>query len=404
LEKTNAADLNESLANGEVKIKVAAPEPNTKILKVGKGETLLGVLTSANLDKQEAQSVVSALKRIYNPRDLKSDQEVTLHYVPVDKGASGPRSVDKLSLRASIEHDIVVSRDDKGKFKAQDIERPLTTTVRYTQGTITSTLSAAGKKSGVPQSVLSEMIRALSYDVDFQREVHPGDKFEVAYEAVMDQDGSIAKTNGIVYVGLKYGKNESQIYRYKPTDDKRADYFDENGKAVRKALLRTPVDGARITSTFGMRRHPLLGYSKMHEGVDFGAPIGTPILAAGDGVVTQKGWNGGYGHYVEIRHNNEYATGYAHMSRYQKTLRVGARVHQGDVIGYVGSTGLSTGAHLHYEVHRFAKKINPMGVKFMTGRQLASKELQHFKVAKLETDKKVAHAREERGGKKFANK
>lgn len=372
-------------------------KPSQKVLIIEKGHTLAKLLTTAGVDKKEAQEAITILGKDYNLKNLKIGQEVF-----IEQGAD--KSLNILKLRTSIEREIKLTKQADGKFKSEQISREFTPSLRYASATVSNSISAAGRKAGIPVGIMNEMIRALSYDVDFQRDVHPGDRFEVVYEVMEDEDGNIAKSNGIVYVSLNYGKSDSIVYRYKPSDESTPDYFDENGKSIRKALLRTPVDGARITSTFGVRRHPLLGYSKMHEGVDFGAPIGTPILAAGDGVIVQKGWNGGYGHYIEIRHNGEYETAYAHMSKYRANLRVGQRVRQGEVIGYVGSTGLSTGAHLHYEVHRGNRKVNPLGIKFATGRQLAAKELKKFKEARIEADKKVAALREANKSKAVAAK
>ncbi len=356
--------------------------PREKTVKLARGQSFTGAIISTGLDKKEAQSAASALRQILNPKTIDIGEEITVSF----KG----KNPDKITFTPSHDKRITITRLDTGKYKAKSETRPVDVRLNMISATINNSISEAAKKAGIPKGVLSDMIRVFSYDVDFQRELHSGDKIEVAFEEIWDEEGRFIKSGNMVYANLKYGKKELEIYRYKPSDDSRADYFNSEGKAVRKALLRTPVDGARITRGFGMRRHPILGYSKMHEGVDFGASIGTPVLAAGDGVVVQKGWNGGYGHYVEIKHNSNYRTAYGHLSKYAQNLRVGGRVHQGDVIAYVGSTGLSTGPHLHYEVIRSARKINPIGVKFPTGRILAGKELQKFKLAMDTTKTKIA--------------
>ncbi|TAH35904.1 MAG: hypothetical protein EYC62_03845 [Alphaproteobacteria bacterium] len=388
-----------------------------KTIKLARGESFNNALISAGVDKKQAGAITSALKTILNPKTIDIGEEITIVFsdqpVQPDKpkgkakdakqtvADNSIRAIDQVTFTPTHDQRIMISRTGN-KFKAKSESRPVEVRMNVITATINNSLSEAAKKAGIPQSVLSDMIRVFSYDVDFQREVHSGDKFEVAFEEIYDEEGRFVKPGNMVFANLKYGSKELKIFRYKPQDDTRADYFTAEGKSVRKALLRTPVDGARITRGFGMRRHPILGYSKMHEGVDFGAGMGTPVLAAGDGVVKQKGWNGGYGHYIEIQHNREYATAYGHLSRYAKTLNVGGRVHQGDVIGYVGSTGLSTGPHLHYEVHRGVRKINPLGVKFATGRELAGKELQKFKLALADTQQKIATLKDGKKGAKIA--
>jgi murein DD-endopeptidase MepM/ murein hydrolase activator NlpD len=243
-----------------------------------------------------------------------------------------------------------------------------------------------------------QMIRAFSYDVDFQRDVHPGDGFTVMYEREFTEDGAPAREGEVVFASLSLSGKEMALYRY-TTRDGETDYFNRRGESVRKALLRTPVDGARISSTFGMRRHPILGYSKMHKGVDFAAPTGTPIYAAGNGTIEEAGPKGAYGNYIRVRHNREIATAYAHLSRISKDVRRGAKVRQGDVIGFVGTTGRSTGPHLHYEVLRNGRQANPMSVDLPTGIVLAGRDLTAFKemvgkvevqFAELMTERQVA--------------
>jgi murein DD-endopeptidase MepM/ murein hydrolase activator NlpD len=217
--------------------------------------------------------------------------------------------------------------------------------------------------------------------VDFQREIQPGDSFEIYFDRYEDGKGQTVKAGPLLYAGLTLSGQPHHLYLYTAKDDGSADYYDEKGQSVRKALLKTPIDGAKITSGFGNRMHPILGYTKMHKGLDFGAAKGTPIHAAGDGTIEMAGPNSSYGNYVRIRHTGSYSTAYAHMSGFGSGIRVGARVRQGDVIGYVGTTGRSTGPHLHYEVLKDAKQVDPRGIKMPTGRQLAGKELDSFKTA-----------------------
>ncbi|MGE0251702.1 MAG: M23 family metallopeptidase [Dongiaceae bacterium] len=371
----------------------------TRTLKVGKGDRLYTMLRQVGLSQDEAQNVLNAIRKVYDPHDLQIGQELTLVLLPViplsagaaeDKMAAAQFDLESLRFRPSAERELVLNRKDKGVFSAVMLKRELKTKLALAEGKIGSSFSQSASRAGIPRSVYNEMVRAMSYDVDFQRDIRSNDRFEAIFEQVYDDRGRFIRTGNLVYGALRLSGKEHKMFRYISADDGRADFYDEKGRSVRKALLRTPIAGGRITAGFGMRNHPILGFSRMHTGIDFAANVGTPVIAAGDGVVVQKNWNGGYGHYVEIRHNPTYATAYAHLSRYAKTLKVGQRVRQGDVIGYVGTTGMSTGPHLHYEVHKNAAAVNPMGVKFPTGRQLAGKELQKFKTVRLHLENTVA--------------
>jgi murein DD-endopeptidase MepM/ murein hydrolase activator NlpD len=239
--------------------------------------------------------------------------------------------------------------------------------------------------AGVPVQIILAMIKTLSYDVDFQRDIQPGDTFEVMFEGLYDTKGKLVRHGDLLYAGLDLSGAEIQLYRYEDAQGT-SDFFNAKGESVKKALLRTPVDGAKITSGFGMRNHPILGYSKMHKGIDFGVPPGTPIQAAGDGTVEMAGPNGAYGNYVRLRHGNGFATAYAHMSRIAQGVHTGRRVMQGQVIGFVGSTGRSTGPHLHYEVLQGNSHVNPMSIKVPTGVKLTGKDLDRFQVHKRQSD------------------
>ena len=254
---------------------------------------------------------------------------------------------------------------------------------------IDSSLFEAGASVGVPIPVMAAMIRAYSYDVDFQRDIQPGDEFQVMYERYFTDEGAAARDGDILYAALTLGGKQMELYRYK-TRDGIVDYFNRQGESIRKALLRTPIDGARVSSKFGMRRHPILGFSKMHAGMDFAAPTGTPIYAAGNGVIEEIGRKNGYGNYVRIKHNQQIATAYAHLSKFGGGMRRGGRVQQGDIIGYVGTTGRSTGPHLHYEVLRGGRQINPMSIDLPTGVALEGREMAAFKHHVEETDRQFA--------------
>lgn len=359
---------------------------NERTVLVGKGDTLLDVLLRGGASVFEAHDAIDAMRAVFNPRSLKPGLALTVTFGP---GAEGRDHLLKVSLPTSIERTVTAERGDTDAFSASKLDRPLAREVVRADGVIHSSLYEDGVAAGLPAPLLAELIRAFSYDVDFQREIQEGDRFEVTFERLSDGRGQVAKAGDIIYAALTLSGHTLKIYRYTPRNGV-ADYFNERGESVRKALLRTPVDGARITSGFGMRINPILGYSKMHRGVDFGAPPGTPIMAAGDGIVDMAGWNAGYGNYVRVRHNEQYGTAYAHMSRIASGLRKGTHVRQGQVIGYVGMTGLATGPHLHYEVLVHNQQINPLSVKLPTGIKLAGAELKAFAEAHAKTDAMAA--------------
>jgi murein DD-endopeptidase MepM/ murein hydrolase activator NlpD len=362
----------------------APATPITKIVEVAKGDTLMDILLASGVGRADAAEAIDAMDGVFRPQDLKPGQQITLGFDqfghhPVERGNL---QLASLSLQPSVERDVNINRNDSGGFVAQAIDRPLALKVALADGAIESSLFEAGQDAAIPLDILSQTIKAFSYDVDFQREIQPGDRFEIVYERYEDERGQLARTGGVLYAALIQGDVAKEIYRFTPQDGP-ADYYNGKGENVRKELLRTPLDVVRITSTFGMRKHPILGYSKMHKGVDFAATTGTPIFAAGDGVIAILGNQNGYGNYVRIKHNAQYATAYGHMSRFAKGLQQGSKVRQGEVIGYVGSTGMATGPHLHYEVLVDGTQINPMSVK-LAGRKLDGKELQRFEALKAE--------------------
>ena len=276
---------------------------------------------------------------------------------------------------------IRVDKGPKGGFSASKVEKTLNRDMARAEGVIESSLYVAGRKAGIPNRVLAELIRAYSWDVDFQRDIRSGDGFEVMYERVFDALGKQVFSGPIAFAALTLSGKRHAIYLHTTADGTR-DYFDAKGRSARKALMRTPIDGARLSSGFGRRRHPVLGYNKLHRGVDFAAPRGTPIYAAGNGIIVRAGRNGAYGKYVRIRHNARYATAYAHMSGFARGLAKGKRVTQGQIIGFVGTTGRSTGPHLHYEILAGGVRTNPMKLRMPSGRKLKGAELARFQEAR----------------------
>lgn len=349
-------------------------------LRVGRGDTLSGMLNDVGVPDQEAQDAIQALGTLYNARKLRAGDILTVHFKP-EAGNLTPGRFIGISLAEDVRRTVVVSRTESDGFTADRQEKTLTREPVVAKGTITSSLYAAGDEAGVPMPVLIDLIKAFSWDVDFQRDIREGDGFEVMYEALADPDGAVVDTGNILFASLTLSGERMSIYRH-TTADGETSYFNDKGHGSRKALLRTPIDGARLSSRFGNRRHPILGYTKRHTGVDFAAPTGTPIYAAGDGVVDFAGRKGGYGNYIRLRHNGEYKTAYAHMSRFAKGMTPGRRVRQGEIVGFVGTTGRSTGPHLHYEILRNDHPTNPLTVKMPSGRKLEGKELARFEATR----------------------
>ncbi|WP_119679428.1 M23 family metallopeptidase [Indioceanicola profundi] len=365
---------------------IAVEPVERRVVSLGRGGTLIQLLLDAEVPREQAHEAVAAMRKVHNPRQLRLGQEFSVLF---DRTGEEPRFVG-FEFQPAVEKVVSVTAGDEG-FRAAEIEKPLARLTVGARGTINSSLYQAGAEAGVPMPILAALIRTYSYDVDFQRDVHEGDGFEVLFDRYTTEDGSIAREGAIRYAALKLGNKVLPVYRYE-FQDGTVDYFTRKGESIRKALLRTPIDGARISSKFGMRRHPVLGYSKMHKGMDFAAPTGTPIYAAGDGVIEEAGQKGSYGNYVRIRHNGKIQTAYAHLSRFGANIRRGARVTQGDVIGFVGTTGRSTGPHLHYEVLENGRQTNPLKADMPTGRTLDGKEMARFKALVAEVDEEFARA------------
>ena len=359
-----------------------------RVLRVESGDTMINILQGAGLTAREAFKAIHALKDIYSPRDLRPGQQIRVALAKRDN-ESGSAQVElaSLRLRASAELDVALDRSDDDDFIARKMPRQLDRQIVARRGTIETSLMAAANAKNVAMKPLLRVIRGFSYAVDFQRDLRKGNDFEVLYETYTDaQSGEQAKVGGLLYAALNVREERHEMYRFEQ-DSGRVRFFNGNGESVRRLLMRTPINGARLSSGYGMRKHPILGYSRMHEGVDFAAPRGTPIYAAGNGRVEYAGWNGSYGRYVRIDHQGPYKTAYAHMKGVASGVHGGAQVSQGDIIGYAGSTGNSTGPHLHYEILKHGKAVNPRNLNLPTGYRLKGDELARFQQVKAEIDR-----------------
>ena len=256
---------------------------------------------------------------------------------------------------------------------------------------IKDNLYSAAIESGVQPNIIIEFARVFGFEVDFQRDIRKGDWFDILYEKFEDDNNKVRDTGKIIYASMYVNGQEINLYNFKYKNEE--EYYDIKGKSITKSLMKTPINGARLSSSFGMRKHPILGYNKMHRGTDFAAPSGTPIMASGSGTVTRARWCGGGGNCVKIKHNSTYETIYAHMKTFAKGIKEGKKVKQGQIIGYVGSTGLSTGPHLHYEVIVNGKKVNSQKLKLPSGKTLKGEERKQFEIDRIKIDLRLAELR-----------
>ncbi len=372
--------------------KPAASDIDTRTVTLDNGDTLAGMLQEAGVSASDANAAIAALTTVYKPRSLRSGQafDITMTSAQASSGDTDEPAAQltKFSFSPSIEHEITVTRAADGSYAANDAVKQLAVHMHHAGTTIDSSLYLSAMQAGIPADVVVEMIRMFSYKVDFQRDIHPGDSFEVYYDYFYTPEGQPARVGNITYAKMHLGGNDIAMYRYQPSPNAPADYFDAKGQSAKGMLMKTPVDGARITSGFGMRFHPVLGYTRMHKGIDFGVPIGTPVMAAGAGTVKYAGWMNGYGNFVVVDHGNGYATGYGHLSRIG--VHRGEHVRQAEIIARSGMTGIATGPHLHYEIRINGNQVNPLKVKVASGRKLAGRDLAKFLVERRHIDAMVA--------------
>ena len=276
--------------------------------------------------------------------------------------------------------------ENKDGYDLKIVKKNLEKVNFLAKGIIKNSLYNSSIKIGVDPEIIIEFARIFGFEIDFQRDIRANDEFKIFYERFEDDQGDFYKNGNIIFAYLKNNGREISLYRFKD-DENMIGYYTPDGKSIEKALMKTPINGARLSSTFGFRKHPILGYNKLHQGTDFAAPRGTPIMASGSGIIERASWYGAYGKYVRIRHNSTYKTAYAHLSRFGKNIRTGARVQQGQIVGYVGSTGRSTGPHLHYEVLVNNKRVNSQKLNLPSGKNLNKKNKINFDQEVLKVNK-----------------
>lgn len=372
-----------ALGNLEYRI---TPDTVDRVVRSAGGDTFGALLLRAGVGAEDTIPAVNALRKVYDPRTLPIGLELKVIFEA--PGIGKPRFLG-YRFDSSTDRMVQVARLATGGYAAKKVEKIVTQVFSRVDGQIETSLFGAGVKAGVPPRIMLQMVRLFSFSVDFQRDLHGGEKFHIMYRSQMDESGRIVRHGDIVYTSLTVGGRTQKLFLYERPNGG-AQYLNERGQGNRRVLMKTPIDGARLTSRFGYRKHPLLGFTKLHAGVDFGARPGTPILAAGSGTIVKIGWFGAFGRYIRIRHGSIYETAYAHMSRFRRGLRVGSRVKQGETIGYVGSSGRSTGPHLHYEVIRNGRHVNPMKIALPSRKNLKGRELKRFLAHRKEVDARFA--------------
>ena len=348
--------------------------------KISKGETFDKILTAYSIANEEIIKIKNKIGKNYNLNNLRTNllikftldqsdnKKITNFLFPISR-------TEKIQLIRDLETDL---------FEKKIIITNLNRKVIFKEGKILQSLYKSAVNLNIQPNIIVEFARIYGFQVDFQRDIRKNDNFQIMYEIFEDDNGKIFETGNIVFANLKLSGTNNSLYRFNKKGSE--GHYDESGKSVKKALMKTPINGARLSSPFGMRKHPIDGFNKMHRGTDFAAPMGTPIMASGDGVVVRARWCGGGGNCIKIKHNSTYQTIYAHMKNFGRGIREGVRVKQGQIIGYVGSTGKSTGPHLHYEVIENGKKINSQKLKLPSGKILKGKDRQLFEVDKIKLD------------------
>ena len=364
---------------------INSPFTNIKY-EVKNNDTLKKILLNLKVNNEDIDRAVIELKKYKGATALKRGSIVDITIK--NEASSKKNSLQKLTLNTSKSVTIEVVKDEQGILVSEKIITKLFKKNKLAENTITKSLYASAMESNIEPNVIIEFARIFGFEIDFQRDIRKNDYFQILYEQLYDENDEFYKTGSIIYAFMSVNKRDIVLYKF--GDDKNYGYYDLNGRSIEKALMKTPINGARLSSSYGMRKHPILGFTKKHNGTDFAAPTGTPIMASGSGTIVKAKWCGGGGNCIKIKHNSTYSTVYAHMKNFAKGMRVGKKVKQGQIIGYVGSTGMSTGPHLHYEVHVNNKPVNSQKLKLPSGKVLKEKERKDFELVRIKTDVMIA--------------
>ena len=354
---------------------------NKKTITVKPGNSLQGILAKEGIDQKEINKINSLLKQKIKLINLQVGQKINL----LLKKENTKILLSRLSFSLNEITNVYLFENNEQNYNIKIINKILEKKNYLAKGVIKNSLYNSAQKQGVDPEIIIEFARIFGFEIDFQRDIRENDEFQILYERFEDDDGEVQKNGEIIFAYMNNNGKEISLYRFKDQKNN-IGYYSKDGKSIEKALMKTPINGARLSSSFGLRKHPILGYNKLHQGTDFAAPKGTPVMASGSGTIEMASWNGAYGKYVRIRHNSTYKTAYAHLSRFGKKIRRGAKVQQGQIIGYVGNTGRSTGPHLHYEVLVQNKRVNSQKLKLPSGKNLAEKEMQIFENTKAQIE------------------
>ncbi|MBA1337739.1 MAG: Murein DD-endopeptidase MepM and murein hydrolase activator NlpD, containing LysM domain [Pelagibacterales bacterium] len=354
--------------------------------KIKKGDTIQKILQKLEIRNNEIQAIINQFKKYNNSGKLQEGNQIDI--VVEEKTSGKDNLITKFSVPITSSTTIEIYKDDDSKITSKKIITKLFKKKVIAENIISKNLYSSAIEAKVNPDTIVEFARIFGFEIDFQRDIRKNDYFKILYEKYFDEDGEFIKSGSILYAYMSVNGKEIMLYKF--GEDKDYSYFDINAKSVEKALMKTPINGARLSSPFGKRKHPILGYTKLHTGTDFAAPSGTPIMASGSGTITRAKWCGGGGNCIKIKHNSTYETIYAHMRNFAKGMKAGKKVKQGQIIGYVGSTGMSTGPHLHYEVLINGKKVNSQKLKLPSGKVLKENEREKFEIHRIKTDVLIA--------------
>jgi murein DD-endopeptidase MepM/ murein hydrolase activator NlpD len=380
--KINNNKLNDLISNTYLKktlreiVNNLEPKYKTYNHKIKSGETFDKILNGYSIEKEQIKAIKENLSKKTNINKLNTNQRIQITVNQTNN------KIKEFIFQISNTEKIILSKTNEiSKFNEEVLVLKLNKKIIYNENIILQSLYKAATDQNIPANTIIEFARIYGFQVDFQRDIRKGDKFQIMYEVFIDKEDKIIQTGEILFANLKLSGQENSLYYFDKKDVQ--GHYNKNGKSVQKALMKTPINGARLSSSFGMRKHPIDGFNKMHRGTDFAAPKGTPIMASGNGIVKKAGWCGGGGNCVKIKHNSTYETVYAHMSKFARGIKKGVRVKQGQTIGYVGSTGKSTGPHLHYEVIVNGKRVNSQKLKLPSGKVLKGKDRELFETNKI---------------------
>ena len=354
--------------------------------EIKKGDTIQKILKKYKVKNNDIQTTINQYKKYGNPNQLLVGNKID---IIIEKNSSKEEnSIVKFSVPITKSTTIAIIKNEENKIISKKIITKLYKKKILSENTIKNNLYSSAIEVQINPDTIIEFARIFGFEIDFQRDIRKNDYFKIIYDKYFDENGEFIKSGSILYAHMSVNGREISLYKF--GNDKDYGYFDINGKSVEKALMKTPINGARLSSPFGMRKHPILGFNKKHTGTDFAAKEGTPIMASGSGTITRAKWCGGGGNCIKIKHNSTYSTIYAHMKNFAKGLKVGKKIRQGQIIGYVGSTGMSTGPHLHYEVIVNGKKVNSQKLKLPSGKILKDDERKQFEIHRIKTDVLIA--------------